>query len=117
MKEYRYFGQTTDIEEGRFTIRQIGKQTVGAAQVKGRLVFILNYCPHAGAPICQGRIAPDLTPLYRGSDAPEVCPIVLRCPWHGWEFDLETGQATFPSALKLFFLDHKIEEESVYVLC
>ncbi len=117
MKEYRYFGKTTDIAEGRFIVQQIGKQAVGAARVKGRLVFILNYCPHAGAPICQGRIAPDLVPLYRGSDALEACPLVLRCPWHGWEFDLETGQSAFPSALKLFFLPYKIEDDAAYVLC
>jgi nitrite reductase (NADH) small subunit len=25
---------------------------------------------------------------------------VLRCPWHGWEFDLQTGRALFGTAGK-----------------
>jgi nitrite reductase (NADH) small subunit len=117
MKEYRYFGKAADIIEGRFTVQQIGKHNIGAARVNGRLIFILNHCPHAGAPICHGRIKPDLTPLYRNNDTPENCPIVLRCPWHGWEFDLETGCAVFPSALRLFFLEYKMKDDTVYVFC
>ncbi len=39
-----------------------------------------DFCPHAGAPLCDG-------PQVAGPDGRPV----LRCPWHGWEFDLETG--------------------------
>lgn len=35
-----------------------------------------NACPHANAPLHTGRVVHG----------------VLRCPWHGWEFDLATGR-------------------------
>lgn len=40
----------------------------------------VDFCPHAGAPLCDG-------PPVAGPDGRPA----LRCPWHGWEFDLETG--------------------------
>jgi nitrite reductase (NADH) small subunit len=114
MSKYQYFGKITELQEGHFTIRTVGRHAVGGTLLKGRPVLVRNYCPHAGAPICQGRIAPDFTAL-NDHITPDDCPLVLRCPWHGWEFDLETGHARFPSPLKLAFLDYKIEAEDVYV--
>ena len=40
----------------------------------------VDVCPHAGAPLCG-------SPPVAGPDG----KLVLRCPWHGWEFDLATG--------------------------
>jgi nitrite reductase/ring-hydroxylating ferredoxin subunit len=71
------------------------------ARVAGREVGVLwdaelgtahgirNRCPHSGAPLCLGRVR------SRESGLPGAYALsgqrVLRCPWHGWEFDLETG--------------------------
>lgn len=44
-------------------------------RVEGGLRAYRNVCPHANAPLHTGRVAHG----------------VLRCPWHGWEFDLATG--------------------------
>ena len=44
-----------------------------------------NVCPHANAPLHTGRIA-------HGT---------LRCPWHGWEFDVATGQHVLQPACTL----------------
>jgi nitrite reductase (NADH) small subunit len=43
-----------------------------------------NVCPHRGGPLAEGTV--------------EHGKIV--CPWHQWEFDLATGQATHSSATK-----------------
>jgi nitrite reductase (NADH) small subunit len=50
-----------------------------------------NVCPHAGAPVCEGKICGTTLPsdVYKYEYSADKK--VLRCPWHGWEFDLKTG--------------------------
>jgi 3-phenylpropionate/trans-cinnamate dioxygenase ferredoxin subunit len=67
----------------------------------GEFFGLMNRCPHQGAALCAG----DLTGLmtadtpgeYRMSRPGEI----IRCPWHGWEFDVRTGQSWCePSRIK-----------------
>jgi len=66
---------------------------IGVFNVNGEFFALANKCPHAGASLCLGRIvglaeAPE-PGHYRLSRKGEM----LRCPWHGWEFDIRTGQS------------------------
>ena len=45
--------------------------------VDGTFYAIDNACPHAGGPLGEGRM--------RQSG-------MVECPWHGWRFDVKTGQ-------------------------
>ncbi len=60
-----------------------------------------NVCPHAGAPVCRGRVSGTTLPstVYEYDYCEEKR--VLRCPWHGWEFDLLTGQHLVDEKSKL----------------
>ena len=66
---------------------------VGVFNVNGEFFALLNKCPHAGASLCMGRIIglaqADEPGQYRLTRKGEM----LRCPWHGWEFDIRTGQS------------------------
>jgi len=64
---------------------------LGVFNVEGRIRAYRNICPHAGAPVCQGRVSGTTLPsrVYEYDYGRENC--ILRCPWHGWEFDLATG--------------------------
>jgi nitrite reductase/ring-hydroxylating ferredoxin subunit len=66
---------------------------IGVFNVKGEYYAFSNKCPHEGAPLCKGRIVnlveAEEPGRYRVSRHGEL----LRCPWHGWEFDLRTGQS------------------------
>ncbi len=68
-------------------------QTVALFNVKGEFFAVLDRCPHAGASLCDGRLtglmSADGPGEYRHSREGEI----LRCPWHGWEFDLRTGKS------------------------
>lgn len=88
---WQRFCRPEEIIEGRFTLREFGRRAVGVTRVRGRLHAVLNFCPHAGAPVCAGRIDGYVTsdgPGQLGYDAERA---ILRCPWHHWEFDLATG--------------------------
>ncbi len=66
---------------------------IGVFHVNGEYFALLNRCPHEGAPLCRGRLASlvesDMPGEYRMSRQGEM----LKCPWHGWEFDIRTGQS------------------------
>ena len=57
----------------------------------GEFFALINRCPHEGAPLAAGlRVGlsdSDGPGHYTHSRPGEL----LRCPWHGWEFDMETG--------------------------
>ncbi|HWL05612.1 MAG TPA: Rieske (2Fe-2S) protein [Xanthobacteraceae bacterium] len=66
---------------------------IGIFNVNGDYFALANKCPHEGASLCKGRIIglaeADEPGQYRLSRQGEL----LRCPWHGWEFDIRTGQS------------------------
>ena len=63
--------------------------------VNGEFFALLNRCPHEGAPLekaaCIARLTSPEPGIYQRSRVGEF----LRCAWHGWEFDMRTGQSWF----------------------
>ena len=74
---------------------------IGVFNVGGKLVAYRNVCPHAGAPVCQGHVCGTTAPSQVGEYILARKNEILRCPWHGWEFDLLTGQHLVDEKLKL----------------
>src|ERR1700722_20281230 len=82
-----------ELPPGAVKIVPIGKFGVGVFNVDGRYFALVNYCLHRGAPVCRGRV----TGLAAAGEAPYEAHWIrdgeiLRCPWHGWDFEIETGQ-------------------------
>jgi nitrite reductase/ring-hydroxylating ferredoxin subunit len=82
-----------EIPIGGKKLMSVKGRDIGVFNVNGEFFALLNKCPHAGASLCHGRIvglAEASEPgQYRLSRKGEL----LRCPWHGWEFDIRTGQS------------------------
>ena len=75
-----------------------------------------DFCPHAGAPLCEGgdvRQVPATAPDPAAVAAPRE---VLRCPWHGWEFDLATGRHVRAAACALESLPVAVADGTVFVI-
>jgi nitrite reductase/ring-hydroxylating ferredoxin subunit len=83
-----------EIAVGDRKLVDVDGKSIGIFNVHGDHVAVLNVCPHQLAPICLGRVAGTTfastpgEPLKWGRDGE-----ILACPWHGWEFDLKTGEA------------------------
>jgi nitrite reductase (NADH) small subunit len=70
-------------------VTRIGGREIGVLMDGDEPKAIRNRCPHMGAPLCLGTIRRRETGApgsYRLEDRR-----VLHCPWHGWEFDLDSG--------------------------
>lgn len=92
----RFVVATTDeIPVGGNKVVTLKGRPVVIFNIKGEYFALLNRCPHEGASLCQGAIVglvkADEAGQYRFTRHGEL----LRCPWHGWEFDIRTGQSYF----------------------
>ncbi len=72
----------------------VGRFGVGVYNVNGRYFGLTNYCPHRGGPLCLGRV----TGLVEAGPKPyqvlwSRAGEILRCPWHGMEFEIATGRS------------------------
>lgn len=55
--------------------------------VDGEFYAINNFCPHKGAPLAEG----------------QLCGYVVECAWHGWQFDVRTGEClTVPDRIRTY---------------
>ena len=91
-----------EIAPGKSKLVTVKGREIGLFNVKGRFYALANRCPHMGGPLCAGRIVAlvqsDGPGHYRLARQDEF----LRCPWHGWEFDIATGQSWCdPNDLKI----------------
>ncbi len=67
--------------------------------VEGIISAIDGICPHQGGPLADG----------------PVHGTVVTCPWHGWPFDVRTGETSINRRLKQPVYEVKIEGDDVLV--
>jgi len=82
-----------EIPEGGRKLVTVRGRPIAIFNLKGEYFGMLNKCPHQGGPMCEGLI----TGLRQAPQPGEYVFTrkgeILRCPWHGWEFDIKTGQS------------------------
>lgn len=84
-----------ELAPGQRKIVEIAGRSIGVFNVGNEYFAVRNRCPHKGAPLCRG-----LVKGFVVGDKPYEYKItregeILKCPWHGWEFDLKTGASIF----------------------
>ena len=77
---------------GRKLVSVAGKQ-IALFNVRGAYFAILNRCPHQGGSLYAGRLTGLVRSGEPGCYSYERDGEIIRCPWHGWEFDLRTGRS------------------------
>jgi 3-phenylpropionate/trans-cinnamate dioxygenase ferredoxin subunit len=81
-----------EIRPGQKKLLTIKGREIGVFNVNGAYFALANRCPHAGGPMCEGRVVALVEPSKPGEYKIARQGEFLRCPWHGWEFDIRTGQ-------------------------
>ena len=106
-------------EKGRLVL-DIGDTTVGIFRVNGKLFAYENTCPHMGGPVCQGLIIPAVRELVNEKQvstgyAFDESEMRIVCPWHGYEFSIETGSHPGKQSIRLRSVVVEEEGGDVYV--
>jgi nitrite reductase/ring-hydroxylating ferredoxin subunit len=100
-----------DFPPGSRRIIDIAGRSIGVFNVRGDLVALRSSCPHQGAPLCLGVIMGRTV----ASRPFEVTYLedqdIIKCPWHGWEFDIRTGRSVFnPHRVRVRSYDVTVEQ-------
>ena len=103
-------GTVEEIPDGGRKIVELAGRSIGVFNLGGDFYALRNRCPHQGGPLCQGRrwsaIEASVPGAVRTSRAGEI----LSCAWHGWEFDIRTGQSWCdPARLRVRRYDVQVE--------
>jgi len=76
-----------------------GDRVVALFNVDGRFFALDGVCPHQGGPLGKGKL--------------EGC--IVTCPWHGFQFDVTTGQHQASQSLQQGSFPTKVEGDAVWV--
>jgi 3-phenylpropionate/trans-cinnamate dioxygenase ferredoxin subunit len=80
-----------EIPPGARKIVEVAGRSIGVFNIDGAFFALRNRCPHQGGPLCEGPLGGLVVSTGPGEYEYTRPGEMLRCPWHGWEFDVRTG--------------------------
>src|SRR5947207_12527459 len=86
-------------DEGRVHSVDLDGRTIALARCGTRVGALDNHCPHQGGPLGEGSIENGL----------------LRCPWHGYDYDPLTGIAPGTHGDRATTFEVDVRDDGVYV--
>ncbi|MEF8975267.1 MAG: Rieske (2Fe-2S) protein [Halapricum sp.] len=108
-----------EISDGdRFLVELEGKD-IGVFKLDGEYYAYVDWCIHQGGPCCEGEVSGSVDASFD----PETLEVtlewsregeILLCPWHGWEYDLRTGECRSRKG-KLVSYPVEVEDGAVVV--
>ena len=102
-----------ELPPGQRKIVEINGRSIGVFNVNGKYHAIRNVCPHQLAPLCLGKVTGTTLDCAPGEYNWGREGEIVRCPWHGWEFDITTGQSVFnPHRLRVKSYEVHVEDDA-----
>lgn len=80
-----------DILPGERKLVSVRGRPIAIFNLGGEFFGLLNRCPHQGGSLCDGVLTGLVESNEPGSYRFTRLGEIVRCPWHGWEFDIRTG--------------------------
>jgi nitrite reductase (NADH) small subunit len=119
MTEYRA-GRLDDFKDGGRLLLKCDSAEIGIFMIEGELYAWYNECAHRGGPVCQGRIMKRVVEPVANDGTVRTLgyhdkDIHIVCPWHGYEFNIKTGEHPGRAALKLRKAKVTVRNGAVYV--
>jgi nitrite reductase/ring-hydroxylating ferredoxin subunit/hemoglobin-like flavoprotein len=92
-------GPALEIPENGRKIIHVGDTSIGIFNHKGQWVAHRNSCLHRGGPVCTGILNDD----------------VITCPWHGFQYNVLTGQLLVDPSAKLESYEVKVIDGELHL--
>ena len=99
MSDFTNVIAAADLLPGTGMEASVSGKPVALFNIGGRFCAISNTCLHRGGPLGQGFVENE----------------TVSCPWHGWMFNVETGENVVNGELKVASYEVKVEDGQVMV--
>ncbi|NUN16639.1 MAG: Rieske 2Fe-2S domain-containing protein [Myxococcales bacterium] len=98
MAEFK-IARLRDLSEGCGLQVDVGGDAVALFRVQGKVYATSGTCPHKGGPLGDG----------------EVNNGYVSCPWHGWQFEIMTGQCHGRASKSIITYPVRVDSEYIYI--
>jgi nitrite reductase/ring-hydroxylating ferredoxin subunit len=82
-----------ELQSGAIREVRVGGLRAAAVLHDSRVYVFQAQCPHRGGPLTRGALRPRVTGERSGEMVLDTEHPVVTCPWHNFEYSLETGEA------------------------
>ncbi|MBX9823007.1 MAG: Rieske (2Fe-2S) protein [Afipia birgiae] len=102
----KFVAKVSELKDGDRRIIFDGDREIGVFRHADKYYAYSNFCLHQGGPACEGlTIAKVEEPLNPDKTSRGLCfsesEMHFVCPWHGYEYDIKTGECVSDRKLKL----------------
>jgi nitrite reductase (NADH) small subunit len=99
MAEFVRVAATDEIRSGQGRMFEVNGRQIAVFNVGGQFHALDNVCEHQGGPLAEG----------------ELDGCVVTCPWHGWTYDVATGESPDDPDTRVESFTTKVEGSDVWV--
>jgi nitrite reductase/ring-hydroxylating ferredoxin subunit len=85
--------RAAEIPQGSRKLVQVAGREIVIFNIAGEMFALSDKCPHKGGSLSRGKLTGAVASSQPGSYDYSRRGEILRCPWHGWEFDVRTGRS------------------------
>ena len=100
MSERLYFCNLDELVDGRIVVKRLLARRFAMLRRGEQIIAFDADCRHMRAPLETGNISGN----------------ILRCPWHGWEYDILTGECLTKPGMGLRHYQTEISSGKIYLL-
>lgn len=101
MGELVKVASTDNLPSGTAKIVEVAGEHIAVFNVNGKFYALNNTCLHKGGPLGEG--------IVNDSE------LTVECPWHGWTYNLESGENVVDPAKKLKTYAVKVQDNDIFL--
>ena len=99
MAEFVKVAKKSEIPSDTGKCVEVKGREIALFKIADKVYAIHHICAHQGGPLAEGGLEEK----------------VVTCPWHGWQYDVTTGECTFNPSVKQETFKVKEEGEDIFV--
>lgn len=115
-----FVGPVEELPLNKVHLVEAFDRLIGVIRLDDGVYAYENYCLHQGGPICLGEVLGKQEAILDDekriiAERFSETELHLICPWHGWEYDIRTGECVTDRNLHLRHIEVDIRDGHVFL--